>query len=92
LRVDFAFEAEKRRRGAHPPARRFPVAEVVVLDALGDRVEVVALLAGAELADTQHGSSQRVDATGGAVSCIDDASVCQKFRVVIRGGKRREVR
>ena len=90
-RVDLALEAEQHGRGAHPPARCFAVAEVVVLDTLGDRVEVVALLAGAELADTQHGSSQRVDATGGAVSCIDDASVCQKFRVVIRGGNAAKV-
>jgi hypothetical protein len=52
------------------------VTEVVVLDTIGHRVEVIALLAGAELADTQHDITGRLYAVPGTVSRIADASVC----------------
>ena len=54
LGFDDAVEVEEFRSAAGPLAGFFAVAEVVVLDTRRDRVEVVALLAGAELRDVQH--------------------------------------
>ena len=52
--LDLAGEAEVARQLADPLARRLALAGVVVLGAFGDLVEVVALLAGAELPDGEH--------------------------------------
>ena len=54
LAVDLAVEAEKGGRGADPVALRLALAGVVVLGAFGDLLQVVGLLARAELADREH--------------------------------------
>ena len=52
--LDPARQAQLLGRVAYPVALRLALAGVVVLGAFGDLVEVVALLAGAELSDRQH--------------------------------------
>ena len=52
--VDLTGQAEQLVAAGGPPARRF-AACVVVLDTVGDGVEVVRLLTGSEFPDAQHG-------------------------------------
>ena len=47
LGVDLADKSKLCRRGADPTARRFTPSEVVVIDVVGDLVEVVVSAAGA---------------------------------------------
>ena len=53
-RLDLPREAELLAARAHPAPRRLALAGVVVLDPGGDRVEIVGLLAMAELAQREH--------------------------------------
>lgn len=52
--LDLATDPELARSAAHPASGRLAGAGVVVLGALGDSLEVVALLPLAELSDRQH--------------------------------------
>ena len=54
LALDLAVEAEELGAVAEPVALGLALAGVVVLGAFGDFAQVVALLAGAELADREH--------------------------------------
>ena len=53
---DLAVETEPGGARTRPLPGRLAAARVVVLDALGDRRQVVVLLASAELADGEHGA------------------------------------
>jgi hypothetical protein len=54
LRNDVTVEAEEVGAPAHPPAGRLAAADVVILGASGDGVEVVAPAARSELGQRQH--------------------------------------
>src|SRR5690606_33706655 len=58
---DVAGQAEALGAPAEPAARRLAGADVVLLGAAGDGVEVVVGPAGSELADAQHGTAPPPD-------------------------------
>jgi hypothetical protein len=57
--VHLAGQVQASRPVAQPSSRGFARTEVLVLDARGDRPQVVLLLAGGQLADAQHHQHRR---------------------------------
>ena len=51
---DFAIEAEARSSGPGPPAGRLADASVVLVDAVGDGLDVVVLAVQSDLSDAEH--------------------------------------